>query len=67
MLTTIFSFGEQILPNYGSRDVGLSNSMARPMKLKCCMINKVFLVNHCLDIILIVVSNGYALVTLTGA
>ena len=30
--------------NTGSRDVGLSNSKARPMKLRCCVFNKVFLV-----------------------
>ena len=36
--------------------------MAQPMKLRCGVFNKVFLVNHCHDI-LIVVTNGYVLVT----
>ena len=30
--TNIFSFGEAILSGYRIRDVGLSKSMARPMK-----------------------------------
>ena len=30
----------------GTHDVGLPNSMAQPMKLKCSVFNKVFLVNH---------------------
>ena len=42
----IFSFGAQIWPDYSTRDVGLSNSMEQPMKLRCCMFNRVFLVNH---------------------
>ena len=33
MYTNIFSFGERILLDFDSRDVGLSNSVARPMKL----------------------------------
>ena len=44
----------------------LSNSMGKPMKLRCSVFNKVFLVNHCM-IFLIVVANGYVLVTLIGA
>ena len=47
----IFSFGEQILPEYHTHDVGLSNRMAWPMKLRCCVFNKVFLVNHWRDIL----------------
>ena len=46
----IFSFGEQILPEYCTSDVLLCNSMARPMKLRC-VFNKVFLVNHWHDIL----------------
>ena len=38
----IFSFGERILLEYYTRDVVLSNSMARPMKLRC-VFSKVFL------------------------
>ena len=34
-----------------TRDVGLSNNMARSMKLTCCVLNKVFLENHFHDII----------------
>ena len=30
---------------------GLSNSMSQPMKLRCCVFNKVFLVNHRCDIL----------------
>ena len=30
----------------GPHEVGLSNSIVRPMKLRCCMFNKVFLVKH---------------------
>ena len=43
-------FGERILLDFDTRDVGLSNSMVRPMKLKC-VFNKVFLVNHWHDIL----------------
>ena len=46
MYTNIFLFGEQILLHFDTRDVGLSNIMVRPMKLRCCLHNKVFLVNH---------------------
>ena len=54
------------LPEYHTCDVWLSNSMAWPTKLKC-VFNKVFLVlvNHWCDIL--VVTNGYFLVTLIGA
>ena len=51
MYTNIFSFGERILPEYHTHDVMLSNNMARPMKLRCCVFNKVFLVNHWYDIL----------------
>ena len=37
--------------NHDTRDVGLSNSNARPMQLTCCVFNKVFLVNHRCDIL----------------
>ena len=46
-------FHLRILPEYHTRELGLS---ARPTKLRCCVFNKVFLVNHWL-ISLIVVSN----------
>ena len=48
MYTNIFSFGERILPEYQTR---LSKSKARPMKLGCCVFNKVFLENHSHDIL----------------
>ena len=51
MQTNIFSFDERILLDFDTHDVGLSNSMARPVKLRLCMFNKVFLVNHWRDII----------------
>ena len=54
MFTNRFSFGEHILPGYRTRDVGLSNTMAWPMKLRCRVFIKVFL------IFVIVVTNGYA-------
>ena len=31
---------------FDTRDVGLSDSVARPMKLRCCVFSKVFMVNH---------------------
>ena len=37
MYTNIFSFGEQILPEYQTSAVGLSKSMARSMKLMLCV------------------------------
>ena len=43
MYTDIFSFGERILLDFDTHDVGLSNSN---MKLRRCVFNKVFLVNH---------------------
>ena len=46
MYTNIVSFGERILLEYHTRDVGLSNIIAQPMKLRCRVFNKVFLVNH---------------------
>ena len=49
MYTNLFSFGERILPEYHTHDVGLSNSMAWSMKLRC-VFDKVFVVNHCHDI-----------------
>ena len=51
MYTNIFSFGEQIFPEYNTHDEGLSNSVARPMKIRCCVFNKVFLVNNWRDIL----------------
>ena len=50
MYTNIFLFDERILPECHTHDVGLSNSMAPPMKLRC-VFNKVFLVNHWCDIL----------------
>ena len=50
MYTNTFSFGERILPEYHTRDVGLFDNMAQPMKLRC-VFNKVFLVNHWHDIL----------------
>ena len=52
------SFGEQVLPHYS--DVGFCKSTVQPMKLTCCAFNKIYLVNHC-HFILIVVANGYVL------
>ena len=47
------SFGKQILPDH-TLDIALSNSMAQgatqTTKLRC-VFNKVFLVNHCHDIL----------------
>ena len=34
---TIFSFGKRILPEYNTRDIELSNTMAQPMTSKCCV------------------------------
>ena len=51
MYTNIFSYGEQILPEYHTCNIGLSSSMARPMKLGA-EFNNVFLV-----LVLIVVTN----------
>ena len=66
MYTKIISFGEGILVDFDTHDVGLSNSMTRPMKLRGCVFNKVFLVNHWHDI-LNAVANGYIFVTLIDA
>ena len=46
-----FLFGERILPECHTRDVELPNSTVRPMKFKCGVFNKVFLVNHWRDIL----------------
>ena len=54
-ITNIFSFGERILLEYSTCHVGLSNSIVWLMKLICCLI------------FLIVVANGYVLITLIGA
>ena len=45
------SVGERILPEYHTRDIGLSNSLARPIELRSGVFNKVFLVNHWRDIL----------------
>ena len=50
MCIQIYSFGERNLLDFDTRDAGLSNIMARPIKLKC-VLNKVFLVNHWRDIL----------------
>ena len=39
------------MPEYHTRDVVLSNNLARPMKLSCYAFNMVFLVNHSRDIL----------------
>ena len=62
-----FHLGEQILLEYHSCDIVLCNSMTQPIKLRCCVFNKVFLVKENGVIFLIVVTNGYVLVTLIGA
>ena len=49
--TNIFSFRKRKLPEYHTRDVVLSNSMARPMKLRCGVFNKVFVVNLWRDVL----------------
>ena len=46
MCKHMFSFGERMLLDFDIRDVGLSNSLTRPITLRCCVLNKVFLVNH---------------------
>ena len=61
MQINIFSVGERILLDFEARDVGLSNSMARPMKSRRCVFNKVFLVTTGV-IFLIVVTNGCVLI-----
>ena len=61
-----FSFCERILPEYHTRDVGLSNSMARPMKLRCCVFNKVFLVNHWRDTLNCIAVGPSYLVSMPG-
>lgn len=38
MYENMFSFGKQILPEYHTRDVGLSNSMVRPVTLRSCVL-----------------------------
>ena len=51
MYTTIFSFGERILPEYHIHDVWLSNNTAWPVKLSSCVFNEVFRVDHWSDIL----------------
>ena len=46
MYTDTFSFGEQILLDNDARDLGLSNSMARLMQLRCYVFNRVSPVKH---------------------
>ena len=41
----IFPFGERMLLVNRTHSVGLAESMVLHMKLKCCVFNKVFLVN----------------------
>ena len=50
-ITNIFSFGERILLDFDTCDIGLTNNMTQPMELRCCVLSKVFLVNHFHDII----------------
>ena len=44
--TNSIDIGEQILLEYHTPEIGLSNSMAWPIKLRRCVFNKAFLVNH---------------------
>ena len=46
MYTNIFSFGEQIVLHFDTRDAGLPDSIEQPIKLRYCVFNKVFLANH---------------------
>ena len=51
MSTNIFfAFGERILPDYTIRHVGLYNSLSWPLKVRCCVFNKVCIVKHWRDI-----------------
>ena len=50
MRINIFSSCELILLDFDTHDVGLSNSMAWPLKLRC-VFNRVFLVNNWRDIL----------------
>ena len=50
MYAKILSFGKRNLIDLDTYDIGLSNSMACPMTLRC-VFNKVFLVNHWRDIL----------------
>ena len=65
MCANVFSIGERISPEYRIRDVVLSvYLMARPMELRCCVFNKVYLGNHWRDILncsykWLCVSNSY--------
>ena len=54
-----YPIGLQICLHFNICDVGLFNSLVRPIKLRWCVFNKGFLV-----IFLIVVANAYVLVTL---
>ena len=65
----IFSFDKRILPEYHIRDVVLSSSMARPMKLRYTVlyVQQGFPSKTTGVIFLIVVTNGYVLVTPLGA
>ena len=51
MYTDTFSFGEQILLDNDAHVLGLSNSMARPMQLRCYVFNRVSPVKHWRDIL----------------
>ena len=53
------------LLGFRTSDVALSNSVARPVEIRC-VFNKVFLVNNWHDSF-IVVANSYLLVTLISA
>ena len=63
MYTNIVLFGERILPECHICDIGLSNNMARPMELRFCDFDKVFLVNHWHDN----VNCNYKLLCLTNS
>ena len=48
---SVFDLASEYCQITSTCDVGLSNSMVRPMKLRYCVFNKVFLVKHWHDIL----------------
>ena len=46
-----FNLVSEFCSDFDTRDIELSNSMVRPMKLRCCVFNKVYIVNHWRDIL----------------
>ena len=43
---SVYNFIFSWRANIDTRDVGLSNSVARPIKLRCCVFKNVFVVHH---------------------